>query len=86
MIKKKLVVSNGQYTTRDGQEKTRWLTIGALHEHEGRHYITLDGHISLAALIREGDTRVFANLFDPDPPRQQTPAPPAADPNDDIPF
>jgi len=67
MIKKKLVVANGSYP-KDGVEKTRWVSIGALHEHEGKHYITLDRHINLAGLEhKEGDTRVFANLFDPEP-------------------
>jgi hypothetical protein len=88
-IKKKLVVSNGSYKLEDGTEKTRWLTIGALHEHGGKHYVTLDGHIALPALIKEGDTRVFANLFDPDPPRGQRARPaqaPIKDFDDDIPF
>ena len=68
MIIKKLVVANGQYTAPDGTEKTRWLTIGALHRHEDKTYITLDRHINLAGLeTRDGDTRVFANLFDPEP-------------------
>ena len=68
MIKKKLVVANGSYTNKAGDEKTRWVNVGALHEHEGRHYITLDRHINLAGLEhREGDNRVFANLFDPEP-------------------
>ena len=66
MIKKNLVVANGSYQTANGEEKTRWVTVGALHEHNGKDYITLDAHINLAGLERkEGDTRVFANLFDP---------------------
>lgn len=66
MIKKNLVVANGSYQTANGEEKTRWVTIGALHEHNGKEYITLDAHINLAGLERkEGDTRIFANFFDP---------------------
>lgn len=97
MIKKKLVVANGEYQTRDGQTKTRWVTVGALHEHEGRHYVTLDRHINLAGLEhKEGDNRVFANLFDPDQDRQgpasspsfraQAPTPAKPDFDDDVPF
>jgi hypothetical protein len=90
MIKKKLVVANGEYQTSDGATKTRWVSVGALHEYEGRHYITLDGHIALPALIKEGDTRVFCNLFDPDPPKQgwqgQAPAQEKPSFDDDLPF
>ena len=89
MIKKKLVVKNGSYQTRDGQEKNRWVTIGALHEYEGREYITLDGHIALPALIKDGDTRVFVSLFDPDnkgPARPQGGGGASNDFNDDVPF
>lgn len=69
MIKKKLVVANGTWEDKQtGKERTKWVNIGALHEHEGKHYITLDRHINLAGLVhREGDDRVFANLFDPEP-------------------
>ena len=74
MIKKRLVVANGNYQDRNGNDKTRWVNIGALHEHDGKHYITLDAHINLAGLERkEGDTRVFVNMFDndrEDKPRQ----------------
>jgi len=70
-ILKNLVVKNGSYTTRDGQEKHRWLTIGQLHEGQHGQYVTLDAHINLAGLPRkDGDTRVMVNLYDPrDEPR-----------------
>ena len=72
MIVKNLVVTNGEYTTRGGETKRRYLTIGQLHEHEGRQYITLDAHINLAGLARkDGETRVFANLYDPLPKGQE---------------
>lgn len=75
MITKRLVVKNGAYTDRDGNEKNRWLQIGAIHEHEGREYITLDRHINLGALpTREGDTRVFVSMFEDDGQRGQQPA------------
>lgn len=83
MIKKELVVSNGGYTTKDGQEKTRWVKIGAVHEYEGKQYITLDGHIALPALIKDGDTRVFVNLFDP---KSRDGGAPKKDFDDDMPF
>lgn len=65
MILKNIVVTNGEYQTASGETKRRYLTIGQVHEHEGRKYITLDAHINLAGLIRkDGETRVFANFYD----------------------
>jgi hypothetical protein len=92
MIKQNLVVKNGSYTTRDGQEKHRYLTIGQLHEHDGRMYVTLDSHINLAAIPRkDGDTRVMVSLYDPKPrdgeaPKQQAVADVPNDFDSDIPF
>jgi hypothetical protein len=91
MIKQNLVVKNGSYTTRDGQEKHRYLTIGQLHEHEGRLYITLDAHINLAAIPRkDGDTRVMVSLYDPKPRDGEAPkkAAPVEDDgfDSDLPF
>ena len=80
MIIKRLVAANGKYTDKSGKEITRWVNLGALHEHEGRQYITLDRHINLAGLIhKDGEARVFVNLFDPD---KKT----AADDQMDVPF
>lgn len=71
-ILKTLSVVASKYTTKDGQEKTRWLTVGHLHEGTKGQYITLDPTINLAAIPRkEGDDRVYVNLFDPKPKGQQ---------------
>lgn len=79
MIKKKLVVANGNYTDKSGEEKTEWVDIGHLHEHNGKEYITLKAHVNLAGLFRkEGENRIFANLFDPKPRKGEF--------DDDIPF
>jgi hypothetical protein len=92
MIKKNLVVKNGSYSTRDGQTKHRYLTIGQLHAgNDGNDYITLDSHINLAAIPRkDGDTRVMVSLYDPKPRDGEAPkkAAPAEDDGfgDDIPF
>jgi len=65
-ILKNLVVKNGSYTTRDGQEKHRYLTIGQLHSGQNGEYITIDAHINLAAIPRkDGDTRVMVSLYEP---------------------
>lgn len=97
MILKNIVVTNGEYTV-NGETKRRYLTIGQLHEHEGRKYITLDAHVNLAGLIRkEGETRVFANFYDVERRDASAPAQSRSgvknggrfdenDLNDDIPF
>jgi hypothetical protein len=73
MILKNLVVTNGEYTTRDGETKRRYVTIGQLHEHDGRQYVTLDAHVNLAGFPRkDGESRVFANLYDPRPSGQES--------------
>ena len=53
MIVKRLVVKNGTYT-KDGEEKSRWLHIGAIHEHEGREY-TLRYIKSVERIRYDGD-------------------------------
>lgn len=66
-IKHNIVVKNGSYTTRDGETKHRYLTIGQVHVgQDGSEYITLDAHINLAAIPRkDGDNRVTASLYVP---------------------
>ena len=69
MILKKLVVANGSYTNKDGVEKTRWVNIGALHQKDdGKQFVTIDRHINLAGFQKKDplETRVFAQLFDPE--------------------
>lgn len=91
-IKMNLVVKNGSYTTRDGKEKHRYLTIGQLHDGQNGEYITLDAHINLAALPRkDGDTRVMVSLYEPrdeqKPARETRGRQPASDvPDDDLPW
>lgn len=81
MIVKEITVVASTYTNRDGQEKKRWVTIGHIHKTgDGtREYITLDPMVNLAAIPRkEGDDRIYANLFDPKPKNQgAAPAAPA---------
>lgn len=66
MIKKEITVVRDTYTDRNGQERKSWLKVGEIHEHNGREYVVLFPWINLAAIPKkEGDNRVFANLFDP---------------------
>lgn len=72
MIIKKLMVPLEKYTDASGQEKTKWLQIGAIHTTRdgSREYMTLDPHISLQGLpqsnIEKGDKRVYVSMFDND--------------------
>lgn len=98
-ILKELCVAAGKYEL-NGEEKTRWTRIGHLHETQDktRQYITLDPTYNLAAFPKkEGDDRLYVNMFDPKPKDGQKPtgrsqsAPSGGggrggDPNEDIPF
>lgn len=79
MIKKNLVVAVDKYTDRDGKERTKWATIGQVHESQnGKEYITLDRTFNLAGVRPQRrddgtiDDRVFVNLFEPKG-RQESP-------------
>ena len=88
-ILNELVCVTGEYQAADGTVKKRWRTVGHLHSsQDGREYITLDPLVNLAAIPRrDGDDRVYANLFEP---KEKTGAPKAKGakpfPDDDITF
>jgi hypothetical protein len=92
-ILKELCVAFGKYEV-NGEEKTRWTRIGHLHETQDktRQYITLDPAYNLAAFPKkEGDDRLYVNMFDPKPKdgqRTATKSQPKPDPgfDDDIGF
>lgn len=88
-----LCVAQRKYKDKNGQEKTVWLKIGEIHEHNGRQYGVIFPHINLAALPRkEGEDRLFFSLFEPKPKegRETKPTPTqsqaASDFESDIPF
>ena len=77
---KKAVASLGKYTDRNGQEKTRYLTIGKLMQRDdGSHCLKLDA-------TPVGDWNGWINFYDLDENRQQAPAPAPAAAESDIPF
>ncbi len=66
MIKYEIVATTGTYTNGNGEEKRRYENVGHVHEHEGRFYITIKATFNPAGLPRrEGDDRVFLNLYEP---------------------
>ena len=56
----------GQYTDRQGQERTRWQNVGAVLENERGPYLLLDRWFNPAGLPNpENRTSVILSLFDP---------------------
>ncbi len=84
-----IVIKAGEYQDREGNQKSRWVNIGAVMKNDKGAYLLLDPGINLAAYMQEGRDRVIASLFEAKP-RQHAPQQPAGvppvDPNDKIPF
>ena len=79
---KKAVASLGKYTDRNGQEKTRYHTMGKLMQgDDGSHCLKIDS-------IPVGEWNGWINFYDLDEDRQkpQQSAQPSQPPADDIPF
>jgi hypothetical protein len=76
---KRLVAPNGTYT-KDGQEKTSWLTIGHILSDGQKSKIKLDS-------MPVGEFDGWVQIFDIDEERAPAAAPaPAAKADDDLPF
>jgi hypothetical protein len=70
-----VVVSTGSYTGDDGQEKQRWMNVGAVFKNdEGRVSIKLD-----AIPARRNETgELWLSCFEPKPRQQTQNTPPPA--------
>ena len=92
MIKYEIVATTGTYTDKEGNEKRRYENVGHVHvSQEGRFYITMKATFNPAGLPRkEGDDRVYLNLFEPKPKEvsrpEIKPAPSMSDMDEDIPW
>lgn len=85
---KDLAVSTGSYT-KDGQEKKRWRTIGALMDDgKGGQFIFIDRAFNPAGVpAKEGSESILVSMFDPKGQAESAPAQAAqAAPVEDIPF
>ncbi len=60
-----LAVRNGSYT-KDGEEKNRYVNVGALMaDDEGRFFILLDRTFNPAGIVDRGDkTNILISVFD----------------------
>lgn len=85
---KDLAVSTGSYT-KDGQEKKRWRTIGALMDDgKGGQFIFIDRAFNPAGVpAKDGSESILVSMFDPKGQAESAPAPaPQAAPVEDIPY
>ena len=92
-VYKKLVVKTGTYTTKDGEEKSRWMNVGSLMKNDNGLFILMDPIINLAALKEAGKDSVLISCFDPDQggasgggQQKKSSKPVAKEAADDLPF
>lgn len=85
-----VVAATGKYTDQHGEEKTRWLTVGAVLQTDNGHCLLLEKWFNPGALCEPDRGSVLLNLFEPKrddrPAPSQQSKPPADDFNDDVPF
>ena len=69
---KDLVVSSGTYTDSSGQQKHRYVNIGAaMKNDDGSGFLLIHRHINLAGLpFKEGSESVIVNMYDPNQNQQ----------------
>lgn len=86
---KDLVVTTGKYT-KDGQEKNRYVNVGAIMEKDdGGKFMFLNRHFNPAGVpFKEGSESIIVSMFDVDGdnsrPVQEKPAESVDD--DEVPF
>lgn len=69
---KKIMIANGTYKTREGQDKTNWVKLGMIGvSQNGKEYVLLDPTINLAAFKEQGKDMIMCSVFE-DQQRQQT--------------
>lgn len=68
-----LTVKTGTYTDRDGNEKGRWMNVGALMESDdGKPFIMLNAAFNPAGIQREeGRESILVSCFEPQQDSQQ---------------
>lgn len=72
-----LAVKTGAYTDRDGNEKGRWMNVGALMENDdGQPFIMLNACFNPAGIQREeGRESILVSCFEPQQDNQREPEP-----------
>jgi len=63
---KKIMVKNGTYKNRDGDEKTSWKEIGVIMtSQDGKEFCLLDPTVCLGGFQREaGKDKLIASIFE----------------------
>jgi hypothetical protein len=74
-----LCVKTGSYTDREGNEKGRWMNVGALMEGDNGPFIMLNACFNPAGLREEGRESILISCFEPqqDNQREHEPQRPA---------
>ncbi len=70
---RKIMIANGQYTAKDGQQKTNWVKVGMVGvSGAGKEYILLDPTINLAGFPRDpGKDMIICSVFEDQPQQGQ---------------
>lgn len=66
-----LCVKTGTYQDREGNEKGRWMNVGALMEGENGPFIMLNACFNPAGLREEGREAILISCFEPQQQEQQ---------------
>ena len=80
---RKIMIANGKYTGKDGQEKTQWVKVGVIGTSQnGKDYVLLDPTVNLAGFQREmGKDMLMCSVFEDQPQAPQHVAPQQSQPN-----
>ena len=72
---KRIMIANGKYTNKSGEEKTAWKEVGVIMtSQDGNEFCLLDPTVNLAGFQREaGKDKLIASIFE-DKPKTDTPA------------
>lgn len=61
---KDLMVANGKYKTKNGDEITEWVKIGVMADGQKGSYLLLEPHINIAAFKQEGQKSIMVSIFE----------------------
>lgn len=89
-----LSVKTREYTNQSGEKKAVWQNVGAVMEHDGNKFITIERWFNPAGIpAADGRSTIIVSMFAPREsndqvaaPARQAPAAPASAADDDIPF
>jgi len=60
-----IAIKAGEYADKDGNQKAKWMNLGAVMQGDKGPYLLLDPHVNLAAFMEQGRDMIIASLFEP---------------------